>query len=76
MGKVRWHKNNSISCITHTEVVQLWNMEGGGPDLTLSREDTAEALQKLNSDDSYVVDIHQKSNDNLFLLAGSAGGKG
>ncbi|KAK6630663.1 hypothetical protein RUM43_014648 [Polyplax serrata] len=76
VGKVRWHKNNSISCITHTEVVQLWNMEGGGPDLTLSREDTAEALQKLNSDDSYVVDIHQKSNDNLFLIAGSAGGKG
>lgn len=76
VAKVRWHKNNYLSCITHTEVVQLWNIEEGRPDISLSREKLGEVLKSTNSDDTYVIDVHQKSNDNLFVLAGSSTGKG
>lgn len=76
VNKVRWQSNNCISCITHTEIVQLWSVEGAGPDVSISREEMADALQKTNPDDCYAVAVHQKTSDNLFILAGSNAGKG
>lgn len=65
-----------LSCITHTEVVQLWDIEEAGPEVNFTREQIAEALDRPNSDDTYAIDVHQQSNDELFLLAGSVAGKG
>ena len=75
VSKIRWYKNMHLSCITHTEVVQLWDIEEAGPEVSFTREQIAEALDRPNSEDTYAIDVHQQLNDDLFLLAGSVAGK-
>ncbi|KAL0279052.1 UNVERIFIED_CONTAM: hypothetical protein PYX00_000692 [Menopon gallinae] len=76
VAKVRWHGNTRLSCLTHTEAVQLWSVDGAGPEVQFTREKVAEALQRSQINDSYLIDVQQNSNDELFLLTGATSGKG
>lgn len=76
VSKVRWHGDNVLSCLTHTEAVQLWNVDGAGPDVQFTRDKVGEMLQRPHMNDTYLIDVHQNSNDELFLLTGATSGKG
>lgn len=75
VAKISWHKNNQLSCLTHTETIQLWDMEGAGPEVSFAREKVAEGFPGINAEDCYMIDIHEHSNNELFLLAGYNCGK-
>lgn len=73
--RTRWNGDDILSVITHTETVQQWRRDGAAPEAHWSREDVA-AILAVPTDDCYVVDVHSRSEDDMFLLAGSHGGKG
>lgn len=74
VAKTRWLRENTLSAITHTETVQLWDKDGAAPDASWSREQIGHAISAA-TDEVYVVDVHRDSNDDFFLLAGTHGEK-
>ncbi|XP_063238947.1 WD repeat-containing protein 89 isoform X2 [Bacillus rossius redtenbacheri] len=78
VAKITWlGGEDSLSCITHTEDVQLWKTDGERPEVQFSRETVTKCLQRTSVDNCYLIDVHWKeTSGQVMLLAGSLSRKG
>lgn len=73
---INWHPTakpdeNRLTCITHTNDFQLFNVEESELIYQCSREDITAFIKRKTPSDCYLVNSHTTSNGDLFLLAGS-----
>nr|XP_023017107.1 WD repeat-containing protein 89 [Leptinotarsa decemlineata] len=69
------NKNYSISCITHTSDLQLWNTDDAEPYKRINRAELAKEIKKKSEDYIYMATSHQGKNC-LVILVGSNFGNG
>nr|CAD7199138.1 unnamed protein product [Timema douglasi] len=63
---------DGLSCITQTEELQMWSIDGAAPDVHFTREDITKHIQRKSVEDCYLVNLHQNtSSRELFLIAGT-----
>lgn len=74
IDKLHWFRgmNNTfnISCITHTEELQLWEIDGASPFVQFSREGIAGILKDDAADNTYLVNTHNHEDGGLLIIAG------
>lgn len=63
--------NDGMACITPTEDLQLWMLDDVTPFSSFSRETITKSLKYTSVDDTYIVDIHNGTDDELIVVAGS-----
>ncbi|XP_049831952.1 WD repeat-containing protein 89 isoform X2 [Schistocerca gregaria] len=72
--KLHWFRGMdstfNISCITHTEELQLWEIDGASPFAHFTREDIAGILKDDTVDNTYLVNSHNQEDGGLLIIAG------
>lgn len=73
---INWHPTqehdvNRLSCITHTNDFQLYNVEESELIYQCTRDDITACIKRKSSSDCYLVNSHTTASGDLFLLAGS-----
>lgn len=80
---INWHPKNTmqtddnndpsdyLSCITHTNDFQFFDVEESELVFKILREDITKAIQRKLVSDCYVINSHTDLNGDSFLLAGS-----
>ncbi|KAG4077168.1 hypothetical protein HA402_016155 [Bradysia odoriphaga] len=83
VGNINWHENSMgkdlVSCITHTNDLQLFNAEDFDEAELLKafdRETVAQHIKRKSVMDCTLIDCHNTSNNEILLLAGSNYEKG
>lgn len=81
VSSLKWLKNENqdsvISCITHTEDLQLWYTTGSSPYIIISRDTISNSMNIKPDVFSQVISCHQTDNNgNMMLLVGNNHGKG
>lgn len=66
-----WYGQTSISCVTHTAQVQLWDTTEATRHHTFTREHITAGIQRKSAEHCYVAGVHTTKADGLLLLAGS-----
>ncbi|XP_049815632.1 WD repeat-containing protein 89 [Schistocerca nitens] len=74
IDKLHWFRGMdstfNISCITHTEELQLWEIDGASPFAHFTREDIAGILKDDTVDNTYLVNSHNQEDGGLLIIAG------
>ncbi|KAK7862519.1 hypothetical protein R5R35_008990 [Gryllus longicercus] len=82
VDKLQWfmclNEVDGLSCITHTQDLQVWETDGVIPYAKhMQRDIIAKVMHRTSSDYCYLVDfLPEDSDDEVSLLAGSTAGKG
>lgn len=81
ISNLRWLKNKNedsiISCITHTEDVQLWHTTDSSPYVSILRQKISSSMNITPDVYSQVISCHQlNENGDMMLLVGNNHGKG
>ncbi|XP_055377080.1 WD repeat-containing protein 89 [Condylostylus longicornis] len=78
--RLNWHKNvydkDIISCITHTNDLQLFQGDEGDLISSFDRSKITTAIKRNFEGDCYLVNCHSMEDDSIFILAGSIFNKG
>ncbi|PSN36389.1 WD repeat-containing protein 89 [Blattella germanica] len=79
--KIHWFAHgdgdHSLSCITHTQDLQLWRLDGAAPYLRFDRESISKSMQRKSSEDCFMVNVHTtKKPEEILLLTGATAGRG
>ncbi|KDR16692.1 WD repeat-containing protein 89 [Zootermopsis nevadensis] len=79
--KIGWfvqeNSSDMLSCITHTENLQLWTSDGAYPFLQFSRDKICHAMQRKCVESCFIVDAHQTNKPGeILLLTSSTAGRG
>ncbi|PNF15923.1 WD repeat-containing protein 89 [Cryptotermes secundus] len=77
VAKIGWFPRESgsdmLSCITHTEDLQLWTSDGAYPFVQFSREKICHSMQRKLVESCFIVDAHQTNTLGEVLLLTTAG---
>lgn len=79
VSRVKWHKKGNtdqLSCITHTQNLMLFDVDQQDLLKEWTRENVTAAIQRKSEADCYLIDSHNLSNDEMFVLATSNFNKG
>lgn len=81
VAKLRWFKNKNedsiISCVTHTEDVQLWHTTDSSPYSIIPRDTISSSMNVKPDLFSQIINCHQTDeNGNIMLLVGNDNSRG
>ncbi|XP_026461991.1 WD repeat-containing protein 89-like isoform X1 [Ctenocephalides felis] len=78
--KLNWFKgkNNSenISCITHTNDLQIWDMENCSRIANFRRSSVTNFTKRIRCDDCYLINTHKTKDSDVMVIVGSNAGNG
>lgn len=75
--KLGWlHEDDSLYCLTHSCDLQLWKLTDSSPAVQFKKQSIATALNVKYSENLYLVNLHEKADENYILLGGSNAGNG
>ncbi|KAJ9591811.1 hypothetical protein L9F63_001628, partial [Diploptera punctata] len=74
--KLKWlpaeSKTDVLSCITHTQDLQLWQSDGAAPFLQFNRETVGSISQMKRNTGCYIVDVHSMATPgDMMMLVGN-----
>lgn len=75
VDKIGWLDNSDVWCTTHTHELQLWHHEDAIPFGKYDRATVAKSLNNEHADECYLIKMHNRSDGEPFLLAGSSTSK-
>lgn len=58
VGKLKWHPNETLSCITNTNCLQIWDVDAQDLLKDWSREAITETIQRKSVIDCNLIDCH------------------
>ncbi|XP_041984576.1 WD repeat-containing protein 89 [Aricia agestis] len=74
--RLTWLDDSTVSCVTQSSDLQLWNMETGDMIRSYTRDKIGRSIKRSRVDDCYVVDAFRDADGQSCALAGSYGADG